>query len=153
MKLAGMKPPNQDEIEITVFGPGYGEALAIHVGSGRWLLVDSCLNDAKKPAAIEYLKEIAVDVATQVEIVAASHRHDDHIKDLSTVLKECRSAKLYLSSAFQKQEFVGLIQTFEDQAAYRRLCNRRLGSRHFGPRKACRVESSITLWKTVCRIP
>ena len=107
-----MKPPNSDEVEITVFGPGYGEAIAIHVGSGRAIIVDSCLDNAGRPATIGYLKQLGVDVASQVEAVAASHWHDDHTKGLSTVIDECRSASFCLSSALQKQEFVGLLEAF-----------------------------------------
>lgn len=35
--------PATDEIELTLFGPGYGEAIAVHLGEGAWLLVDPCV--------------------------------------------------------------------------------------------------------------
>lgn len=107
--------PDHNQIEITVFGPGYGEAIAIHIGSGKWILIDSCLNDDKKPASLEYLKKLGVDVQNDVVAVAASHWHDDHIKGLSSVLEACKSAKFCLSSAFKNNEFVGFLQAFEDQ--------------------------------------
>ena len=32
--------PASHEIEITVFGPGYGEAIAVHLGEQQWMLID-----------------------------------------------------------------------------------------------------------------
>jgi len=40
--------PAADEIEVTLFGPGYGEAIAVHLGEGAWLLVDSCIDPESK---------------------------------------------------------------------------------------------------------
>ena len=66
-------PPAADEIEITLFGPGYGEAIAIHLGEGVWLLVDSCIDpDSKAPASETYLEQIGVN-AEQVRAIVASH--------------------------------------------------------------------------------
>jgi len=68
--------PAPDEPEVVVFGPGYGEAIAVHLGDNQWLLVDSCRNPKTKvPASLEYLQEIGVD-PTQVLAVVASHWHD-----------------------------------------------------------------------------
>jgi len=55
-------PPAADEIEVTLFGPGYGEAIAVHLGEGVWLLVDSCVDpDSKAPASGTYLEGFGVD--------------------------------------------------------------------------------------------
>jgi len=37
-----MKQVRPDELEVSVFGPGYGESLAIHLGLGSWIIIDSC---------------------------------------------------------------------------------------------------------------
>jgi len=37
-----MIPVKQDEIEVSVFGPGYGESILVHLGAGKWVIVDSC---------------------------------------------------------------------------------------------------------------
>jgi hypothetical protein len=31
--------PNSEELEIHVFGPGYGESVLVHLGSGDWLVI------------------------------------------------------------------------------------------------------------------
>lgn len=66
------KGPDDQELEIMVFGPGYGEAIAVHVGERNWLLVDSCIDpDSKQPASYTYLQQIGVhadDVKAIVEL-------------------------------------------------------------------------------------
>lgn len=29
-------PPGVDELEVSVFGPGFGESIAVHLPGGRW---------------------------------------------------------------------------------------------------------------------
>jgi hypothetical protein len=51
-----LTPPVPDELELSVFGRGYGEAICIHLGDGDWILIDSCINPAtRRPAALSYL--------------------------------------------------------------------------------------------------
>jgi hypothetical protein len=48
--------PNADELEISLFGPGYGESLALHLGNGQWMIVDSCVDSSsRRAAALGYL--------------------------------------------------------------------------------------------------
>jgi len=35
-------PPNNDEFELTVFGPGIGESIVLHIPGIGWALIDSC---------------------------------------------------------------------------------------------------------------
>ena len=110
-----MKAPDPDEIEVTVFGPGYGECIVIHAGSGKWLIIDSCLDRSREPASIVYLRSLGINPEEAVVTVAASHWHDDHIKGLSETVKQCRSARLAFSNAFTKEEFLALLYCYEDQ--------------------------------------
>ena len=89
MESLGMMHPNSDEIEITVFGPGYGECIVIHIGSNKWIIIDSCLDDDGEPAALSYLKSLDVQVHKDVVSVMVTHWHDDHIKGLSRIIKTC----------------------------------------------------------------
>jgi len=111
-----MRAPDPDEIEVTVFGPGYGECIVMHAGSGMWFIVDSCLeSESKKPASIAYLESLGIDPGEAVKVVAASHWHDDHIKGLADTVKSCQSANLAFGSAFTRDEFLALLQYHEDQ--------------------------------------
>jgi hypothetical protein len=61
--------PAKGELEITLFGPGYGESIALHVGAGAWVLVDSCIDGAGEPKALQYLTDLGVDPARDVRLI------------------------------------------------------------------------------------
>jgi hypothetical protein len=107
-------PPQQDEIEVSLFGPGYGESILIHLGRDNWMVVDSCLNRERKPAALEYLKNLGIDPASAVKHIVATHWHDDHIGGLSEVLERCPNALFSCSDAMNAHEFA-TIATYLDQ--------------------------------------
>lgn len=97
-------PPADDEIEITLFGPGYGEAIAMHLGEGVWLLVDSCIDpDSRIPASETYLEQIRVD-PEQVCAIVASHWHDDHVRGISRLADRYPKADFVVSAVFNNQE-------------------------------------------------
>ena len=99
-------PPEDHELEATVFGPGYGESIVLHIGSKRWVVVDSCMSGSNgRPAALCYLERIGVDVAKQVDLVVITHWHDDHIRGSSEVVAECGNAAVCVSGAFTRTEF------------------------------------------------
>ena len=60
-------PPKDNEFELSVFGPGVGECLVVHLGMGKWIIVDSCLDKTGTgPVALEYLNSLGVDIESQV---------------------------------------------------------------------------------------
>ena len=86
-------PPNADQVEVTLLGPGYGECAVIHLGNGHWALIDSCLDsDTGRPAALSYLEGMGVDPATAVRLVLATHCHDDHVGGMGCHLSEVHAA-------------------------------------------------------------
>lgn len=97
--------PAADEIELTLFGPGYGEAIAVHLGEQAWLLVDSCIDpDAKKPASLAYLQSIGVNVGEHVRAVVASHWHDDHVGGMAELAEACANAEFFISAVLNDKE-------------------------------------------------
>ncbi len=101
--------PESDELEISLFGPGFGECIVAHVGEGDWIIVDSCLGpDGQTPAGLDYLKRIGVDVSKSVKRVVATHWHKDHVRGLAQTVSECSSAKFICSQALWSKEFVAL---------------------------------------------
>ncbi len=108
--------PSPDEIEVSIFGPGYGECIVIHIGSGKWAIVDSCQVDNKsEPASITYLRSLGVSVETDVISVSASHWHDDHVKGLARTIDVCRPARLSFGSVLQSNEFVAFLCAHKSQ--------------------------------------
>jgi hypothetical protein len=109
-------PPAADELEISLFGPGYGESIVIHIGCSQWILIDSCKNpQTKKPAALSYLTDLKVDMALSVRLVVATHWHDDHIRGISAILRDCPSAKIAISAALDQQNFLDLIAAYANR--------------------------------------
>ena len=101
--------PESGELEVSIFGPGFGECIVAHVGEGDWIIVDSCLGpDGQTPAGLDYLKRIGVDVSTSVKRVVATHWHKDHVRGLAQTVVECSSAKFICSQALWSNEFVAL---------------------------------------------
>lgn len=108
-------PPNSDQIELTLFGPGYGECAVVHLGENRWIVVDSCLDiTTGKSAALEYFDEIGVSAKEAVHLIVVSHWHDDHVRGLSNIVATCPNASVCCSSALTKEEFVAFILAYDN---------------------------------------
>ncbi len=105
-------PPSPDEIELTVFGPGYGEAVILHLGNNNWMLVDSCIYPAtKQPVSLYYLNRIGVSPSSVCTIVA-SHWHDDHVQGLSVLVQEFSDAEFFISGVFNKKEMLSFLSAY-----------------------------------------
>ena len=96
--------PASNEIELSIFGPGYGEAIAVHLGEGKWLLIDSCLDpESKTPATAVYLDQLGVK-PENVKAIVASHWHDDHVRGISHLAKKYPDAEFFMSAALNNKE-------------------------------------------------
>jgi len=105
--------PTADEVEYSVFGPGYGESILVHVTGGDWIIVDSCVSHvSKRAAALEYLARIGVDAGTAVKLVIATHWHDDHVRGLAEIVDACSSSRFVVSQALFAREFTTLVGRF-----------------------------------------
>jgi hypothetical protein len=103
--LAELAKPADDEVELTAFGPGYGESLVIHLGMGEWMLVDSCIRAGRLPA-LDHLRSMGVDPNTAVKLLVATHWHDDHVRGIARAAAECGEALFVLSDALHQDELI-----------------------------------------------
>ncbi len=110
---AAETPPRRDEIELTLFGPGYGESIVLHVGGGAWVIVDSCIDGNGKPRALGYLEGLGLDPARAVVLVVATHWHDDHIRGMAALVEACGGAGFCCASALCRKEFLSIVGTLE----------------------------------------
>ena len=102
--------PEANQLEISVFGPGTGECVLVHVGDGDWIVVDSCVDrQTQRPVALDYLDSLRVDVASHVRLVVATHWHDDHIRGLSAVLLAAENAKFVNSAAYDFKQLLRVV--------------------------------------------
>lgn len=105
-------PPAADEIEFSLFGPGYGEAVAVHLGDGTWLLVDSCLDpESQESATVTYLDRIGV-APSQVRTIVASHWHDDHVRGISRISSRYADAEFVIPAVFNDREATAFLAAY-----------------------------------------
>ncbi|MEV7508931.1 MBL fold metallo-hydrolase [Streptomyces sp. NPDC091201] len=110
LKISSVEPPESDELEVSIFGPGKGESVVLHLGAGRWLVVDSCIDQqsgAKPP--LEYLRRIGVDVSRDVKMIVGTHAHDDHFAGIADIFEACSEAIFVVSDALTTKEFMAQI--------------------------------------------
>ncbi len=104
-------PPRPHELEISVFGPGIGECIVVHIGDGDWIIVDSCINKQNgEPVALDYLRSLEVDVASKVKLVIATHWHDDHIRGLAKIVGAAETARFVNSAAYSFKELLRVVE-------------------------------------------
>jgi len=109
-------PPSRHEAEISIFGPGIGECIVIHLGENAWIIVDSCLDrNTRTPIALQYLQALGVNTATDVKLFVITHWHDDHIEGASAVLSSCHNAKFVCSDALRSEEFVQFVRLYSQR--------------------------------------
>lgn len=84
--LAQEQPPTDDELEVSVFGPGRGECIVVHVPRGPWFVVDSLrLSDSSRtPVACAYLRSLKVASLYGMFI---THWHSDHTAGAADVVR------------------------------------------------------------------
>jgi hypothetical protein len=105
-----MEQPGIDEVEVSIFGPGYGESVLVHLGGGDWMIVDSCLEPAsQQPAALKYLKDIGVDPSQAVSTIVATHWDNDHIRGLARITRECCNARFFCTGALGDRDLKELL--------------------------------------------
>ena len=101
--------PAPDELEISCFGPGFGECIVVHVGEGKWVVVDSCVESGerdKRPVAERYLRALNVRLESDVILIVATHWHSDHICGLGRLVDLCSGAEFSCANALLQNEFM-----------------------------------------------
>ena len=105
--------PNNEEFEVTLLGPGYGESIVLHIGGGSWVIIDSCINSAGHSSALKYLDSISVDPSNAVRLIIATHWHDDHIRGMTELVEICNNACFCCAATLCTQEFLSAIDALE----------------------------------------
>lgn len=122
--------------QSVVFGRGQGESVLVQLTEQQWMIVDSCTNDDKEPAALAYLNNLGLDPKDHVKIVVISHFHNDHIKGLNRIIEVCPNADICISSALNTKEFDAYIKAIsEPDANFAQTSEFNKVMQHFGKLK------------------
>lgn len=81
-----INPPNEDEFELTFFGPGFGESIVLHIPGIGWGVVDSCIFRIDKETFVpplEYLNFLKIE---NLAFIALTHPHEDHYKGMDDII-------------------------------------------------------------------
>lgn len=111
--------PDPTELEVSVFGPGVGESAVIHVGGGRWVIVDSCRDSRSGVvSSLAYLRSLDLEPAHCVDWVVATHGHDDHVAGFAETVIACANADVVFPDAACEEEFLAVAEIDQDLEFY-----------------------------------
>ena len=102
-------PPKHNVMEVTLVGPGYGECILLHIGNGSWVIVDSCIDEDSRPAALAYLHDMGLDPPEVVHLIVTTHWHDDHIRGIGKLFEVCDKATFCCASVLCTNEFLAAV--------------------------------------------
>lgn len=109
-------PPEPSELELSVFGPGVGECVCVHLGDGAWMVVDSCIDSTtRNPVALDYFAALGLSPATAIRSVVVTHWHDDHTQGADQVLAAAPEAELVCSAALRVKELKTALEASGEQ--------------------------------------
>jgi hypothetical protein len=125
LEISGIqKPPKNNEIELSVFGRGFGECLVASCGLNEFVIVDSFINnETGNPIALDYMNAIGLS-SVAIKQVVLTHWHQDHITGIAEVLRNASpNAKLVVSPIIQKEKFlkymtIGINEKVESTAEF-----------------------------------
>lgn len=89
--FADLPPPSPGELTLYAFGPGFGEAMVVHLPDGLWMVVDCCVHDGVNlPLALLD----AFDVE-QIDLLVLTHPDLDHIRGIDALLTRKRVDRVW----------------------------------------------------------
>ncbi|MEK7468065.1 MAG: MBL fold metallo-hydrolase [Planctomycetota bacterium] len=123
-------PPKPNEFELSLFGPGKGECVVLHLGTGTWFVIDSYVDrNSGRPIAEKYLNDIGVD-PNQISGLLVSHWHDDHVGGASMLARRAAKASVFVPVSLNDAETLRMLaadKKYEFRATsrigeFRQLC-------------------------------
>ena len=101
---------NEEDLEIVIFGKGYGESILVHIFNNKYILLDSFIDPlSKKPIAIKYLEDNGLTVNNIVGIIC-THWDTDHIRGIADIIEQSENKLMvYTPLVFSQKEIIEYI--------------------------------------------
>lgn len=99
------RAPNDNEIEVTLLGRGSGECVILHLGSHRYVTIDSFINShTKQPVALDYLASMGVS-PKEIVCVVVTHWHKDHVLGVAQLACEVSNTTKFVLPAITNDSY------------------------------------------------
>jgi len=104
MSRKGIGAKQNKVLRLHIFGPGYGESVAIELPSGKWGVVDCCVSN-RNPGVLGFLKKRGVQ---KLEFFCLTHPHADHFTGAELLLDEYdgRIARVWKYGGFSTKDIL-----------------------------------------------
>lgn len=80
-------PPSPNEVELTVFGPGFGESIVLHIPTLGWAVIDSCEFKSNHDKFIPPLEYLIYQNVNRLAFIVLSHPHKDHFTGMENIIE------------------------------------------------------------------
>lgn len=82
--------PEDNELEVTIFGSGYGESIVLHIPHVGWGIIDSCVqkfDGLPIVPPLEYLLKVLDHPYPKLAFFILTHPHEDHCKGIDKIIR------------------------------------------------------------------
>jgi len=86
LKDNAINPPKIDEIELTFFGPGFGESIVVFIPGIGWGIIDSCEFVVSGHKLVPPLKYLISQKVNEIEFLILTHPHGDHFRGMEQII-------------------------------------------------------------------
>lgn len=109
-------PSTKNELELVVFGRGYGESILFKYADSEYMVIDSFINpQTNNPIVIDYLNAIKIP-SSDIHKVVITHWHQDHIAGISEIINNAfKDVKIILNPMVRDSEFLDFLSISKKQ--------------------------------------
>jgi hypothetical protein len=92
-----------DRLHIVVFGPGYGESVAVYIPDGGWLICDSL---SRPYGSVDFIPaaELLTSRQERAAVLILTHPHDDHVGGFDRLVARFADGRVGLVGLHLPQE-------------------------------------------------